>query len=779
MKISQRVNEWKAWIEAHEDSSLPAINRQLYLYSGRSLQFLITVTSLLVILLLGEAPLTLLLPWALAMLLLTFSRLHDLRRYRDESRKRRRQPDKAAEWYFRFFSKATLSALLSGLSIPLFSAYVHDSYLTFILYFYVLGIAAGALAALFPSRQLVTTYITLLNLPLIIHFFAEGTLYAFIAGLVSILYVTVLLMIARTTRRFMQTVHSQQKGLDAKEQELKLLFEQTPTPIFYFDTDLKIRKFNQSFQSFFRIPSEMLIDNFDLRQLHDFRAIEVMQEVLNTDRPVSFEGPYHSTFNPKEYWIEATIAPLHDEDGRLIGGIASFQDKTLIKQNIDKLEQLAYHDILTNLGNRRQFLFRLKELVENSDTQNKLSVLFFLDLNQFKPINDTLGHHFGDRVLQEVSRLLKSLLPEKAELFRYGGDEFILIFPHCCTDEVNARKEGVSLSRRINRELQEKIVIDNYHLPMHSSIGIVIITPEMKDADEIVRHADISMYQAKSARNDYAFYDEEMDRKRQKNFYLRHEMNQQKIDGELRLHYQPIYSLENKSIIGAEALIRWEHPTLGLLYPDEFIPLAIEGGEIGHIGQWVANQVCQMARELKEGFTDFPLDYISFNVDARELRYQDFPRQMEENLRRFGIDPGHLILEITETSLIDNFQNIRFIIDQLESLGIRWAIDDFGVGYSSLSYLQRLSLSLLKIDQSFTKSLENNPDTVFMIKHLLKIARHLGYRIIVEGVETPRQVEILQEISRDVYCQGYYFSLPLSKEEFIAKLQKQSEELSS
>ena len=681
--------------------------------------------------------------------------------------------------YRGFFISALLTALLVGFSVPLFVSHLHDPYLLFTLFIYVIGIASGAMAALFPSLCLATLYALLSTIPIIIYLIGQPEVHARIDGMAIILLVIILPLIAQTTRQFMRQVYKQQKSLHFKEQELRALFKQTPTPIFYFDTKMKIRKSNEAFKRFFGITTKMNLDGFDLNNLHDFHAVEILRRVLENDEAVSFEGPYLSTFNPKEYWIEAKAAPLHDENDRLIGGIVSLQDKTLIKQNIDRLEQLASLDILTNLGNRRQFLFRLKEVVGSSAESPELSMLFFLDLNQFKPINDTLGHHFGDRVLQEVARLLKSLLPDNAQLFRYGGDEFVILFPHCCKDMREARERGVSLALSINDRFREKIVIDNYHLPMQSSIGIVIITPDMNDADEIIRHADISMYQAKSSRSDYAFYDEAMDKERRKSFYLRHELNQPKLSDELRLHYQPIYSLKSDNIVGAEALIRWEHPTMGLLYPNEFIPLAIEGGEIGHLGKWVAKEVCRMTLELKENFSEFPLEYISYNVDARELKYQDFSQHMEKLLKSFDIDPKHLVLEITENSLIDNFRNIKAIIGQLESLGFRWAIDDFGVGYSSLSYLQRLSLSLLKIDRSFTLSLEENPDTVFLIEHLLKIARHLGYRIIVEGVETARQVEILKEISPDVYCQGFYFSHPLSKEEFIARLQRQISEHSN
>jgi EAL domain-containing protein (putative c-di-GMP-specific phosphodiesterase class I) len=278
------------------------------------------------------------------------------------------------------------------------------------------------------------------------------------------------------------------------------------------------------------------------------------------------------------------------------------------------------------------------------------------------------------------------------------------------------------------------------------------------------------MYQAKNSGEKFAFYDPTMDHERQKSFHLRQSLSRQEIVEQLRLEYQPIVSMEDGTLHGAEALIRWEHPTLGLLTPADFIPLAVESGEIGRIGQWVGHEVCSTLREIREAFPQSTLRYLSFNVDARELTYRDFPGHLRSLIDAYGINPKELVVEITENSLIDNFSKIQETISQMHEFGIRWAIDDFGIGYSSLSYLERLSFDILKIDRSFTCTLTQKESSAFLIEHILQIARQLGYAVIVEGVEKAEQVRSLHQIFPSLQCQGYYYSKPLSREKFLALL---------
>jgi EAL domain-containing protein (putative c-di-GMP-specific phosphodiesterase class I) len=287
----------------------------------------------------------------------------------------------------------------------------------------------------------------------------------------------------------------------------------------------------------------------------------------------------------------------------------------------------------------------------------------------------------------------------------------------------------------------------------------------MHNSDEIIRQADVSMYQAKSQRREYAFYDSSMDENRRKNFFLRQGMTRGDFLQQLELHYQPIYALNCRQLVGAEALLRWRHPTLGLLMPDEFIPLAIESGEIYKIGRWVREEVCRMIAEIRRRGAE--ISFISANVDAQELGYEEFTSHLSSTLSAYDVDPRQLVLEITENSLIDNFDRYQKIFDTVKKMGIQWAIDDFGIGYSSLSYLQRLAFSILKIDRSFIASISENSKSSFLVTHIVEIASRLGYRIVAEGIETDAQKRELLKIWPDMMCQGYYFEHPVPQEKLF------------
>ncbi len=419
----------------------------------------------------------------------------------------------------------------------------------------------------------------------------------------------------------------------------------------------------------------------------------------------------------------------------------------------------------------------LQTLIDRETSGEEISLLFFIDLNRFKPINDTMGHHYGDLVLKKVASILKEFADdEQKEVYRYGGDEFVLLERFCCRTSHRARERARKLAQKINLSLESSIHVGDHHFSMSASIGITLITEETKDIQEIIRRADVAMYQSKKAQTPYEFYKNIFDDEQKKHFYLQQDLKNSDFTKQLRLYYQPVYRISDDKLIAAEALIRWQHPTRGLLKPDQFISLTIESGEIYRLGSWVREEICKDLAEIRKRVSNndqFPLEYISLNIDAHELCNRNFASETAVLLENYAIPGERLVYELTENSLIHNFEDFQIVSKQLQKLGIRWSIDDFGTGYSSLSYLQRLSLSFLKIDRSFILSLTEEKESSLLISHIVKIAHHLGYRVIGEGVETLSQLEKLRQIDPNLYCQGYFFHPPMPKEEFLAYLLKE------
>jgi predicted signal transduction protein with EAL and GGDEF domain len=354
---------------------------------------------------------------------------------------------------------------------------------------------------------------------------------------------------------------------------------------------------------------------------------------------------------------------------------------------------------------------------------------------------------------------------------RLGGDEFIIIVPHISTDSHIADKKARAYSKEIEDIFLEPFVIKEMHLHIKSSIGIVLMEPGYTNTEEIIRHADLSMYQAKIDKGHISYYDSSLDKQQKDLFILQHDLAYAIEKDQLGLFYQPIVGMKKDKLYSAEALIRWEHTTKGLLSPEEFIPLAIKAGLLSKITWWVVDRVCQdIAQWKKENLWN--LKYVSINVNAQQFVENNFPEKFLKKLKKYGLETKDIMIEITERSLIDNFDNTQHVINGLRSKGVKCAIDDFGIGYSSLSYLKKLSFNTLKIDRAFIKDIESNPKELHLVSTILDIGRHFNYNIVIEGIEDANQKELLLGLDDKLRYQGYHFSKPLHAEEFRQRFLK-------
>ena len=552
--------------------------------------------------------------------------------------------------------------------------------------------------------------------------------------------------------------------MEIKGKKLSLLLSQAPIGIFYYDKNLRILNYNKIFYKIFGLKRDL--KGFNLNHLSDRKVVNTMKSVLIKKEAKNRVGSYGFTFQNKAIWVELRCSALIDDNGNVIGGIGILEDKTREHEAYKKLNYVSLHDSLTGLPNRRHYKNFMRKLVKDKRNQDYFSILFYMDLNHFKEINDTFGHSVGDKLLLEVANRFKTLKIKNSHLSRLGGDEFTLAVTFISKKETETIEKAKEIAHRIKKLFNKVFEIEGLNLYMTSSIGIVIIEPKTDNIDTIIRHADMAMYQTKrDGQNNIKFYDHTLDLERQELTALQQDLNHAIDKGELKLYYQPIVAIKDDKLNAIEALIRWQHPTKGMIMPDKFIPMATESGLINRVGWWVANEVCkQLSIWNKNGLINF--EYVAININARQLHEINFPQHLEKCILDYKINPSLIKLEVTETTLIDSFTKTQKIIKDLNRIGIECNIDDFGTGYSSLSYLKKLSFKVLKIDRVFVNELLINSDNLELIKSIIKIGKQFNYKIIIEGIETLAQKKKILEIDSDVSYQGFLCSRAIPAKEF-------------
>jgi diguanylate cyclase (GGDEF)-like protein/PAS domain S-box-containing protein len=470
------------------------------------------------------------------------------------------------------------------------------------------------------------------------------------------------------------------------------------------------------------------------------------------------------------YWVDLDVSPVWDEARRLTHWVAVGRDITERKRDEEKIQYLAFYDPLTQLPNRQMLLDRLDEAV-GEHAHGRDGALMFIDLDNFKVLNDTLGHQKGDLLLQQVARRLRNCVAKGDLVARLGGDEFVVLLENTPEKPLDPLTAARIVSQRILDALGEPYVLPGYLHHTTCSIGVTLFGKAPSSVSELLKQADLAMYQSKAAgRNAVRFFDPEMQAVASENAALAADLRTAWRDSHLKIEYQPQVGMDGR-MSGVEALLRWEHPSRGLVQPDQFIPTAEETSLIIPIGHWVLEAACaQLALWAQR--TDRAHLSIAVNVSVRQFRHPGFIDEVMSCVRRAGVPPGKLKLELTESLLADNIDAAIAKMRNLKDMGVRLSVDDFGIGYSSLSYLKRLPIDELKIDRGFVRDILTDGNDAAIAGTIIGLCRNLGLEVIAEGVETEEQRQFLARQGCHRY-QGYLFCRPLPIEQleaFIARV---------
>ena len=495
------------------------------------------------------------------------------------------------------------------------------------------------------------------------------------------------------------------------------------------------------------------------------RQAEILAAFDETDVMQVFESEIYSRDGTTK-WISETVRAIRDDCGQLIGYEGAVEDITARKRDRETIEFMAYYDVLTGLANRMLFHDRLTQAISNAQHTNSQVAVFFIDVDRFKTINDSLGHSAGDVILQKVTTRLKHELGGGETLARWGGDEFALLTPFL------QAKDAAKLARRLLNSLQEHMTIDGQLIHVTASIGIALYPTDGVNAQSLMQNAGTALHRAKDlGRNNYQFFNAAMNVQATTRLSLENDLRMALRREELQLYYQPQIHTQTGSILGFEALLRWNHPKLGLLLPNRFIPIAEDSGFITVMTEWILTTACRQIKHWHDrGYSRL---HVAVNLSAREFQQPQLLSQVSQVLKMTGLSPNTLELEITESVAMQDANRTIRILTALRNMGVQISIDDFGTGYSSIGYLRQFPCDTLKIDRSFIADLGASQSADIIGRSVIGLGQGLDLNVVAEGVETHQQLEFLKQVNCDS-VQGFWFSKPAPAAEAEKKMIQQA-----
>ena len=707
--------------------------------------------------------------WLLVTFIMFLYQFYHYYKFRGESETNKLK--NANVWLDKYYTNTLLSGIVWGSSAFLLfpeSGLLHQMTLIFFLF----AIGFSAMGILASKTDLLLTYALVTYGPIIMRlFFMEDELHKMIAFIILALMLIMILTANYYGKVINNALNNRQHFMTIKHSHEKLkerffsLFERAPVGIYYYNPSLELQDVNIHFMQMNKEQNKDALLETNLNHLSNSQVIKAHQEVFNGNTG-HYRGPFEIRNSKQNLFVNLSTVPMLDAEGKVAGGITIIDDITNEVTAKEEVLRNAYYDMLTNIPNRTLFLDKVKEYLSKASKTRGYAALVFLDIDHFKKVNETYGHEMGDHLLKQVVQRISESINSQDIFARITGNKFAIFIPSLDIDKGLSEEMVTNYISTIHDQFISPFLISGDEQHLSFTTGVVLFNDNTISAYDLLKRSETAMYEAKKdTRGTNKFYESSMSQETQETLMVENDIHKAIRNDELIVYYQPQMDIAQNKIIGAEALVRWEHPEKGFVSPGLFIPIAEESGIIIKLEEWIIEKALAEIKELTKKLGHFPLDHIAINISTVHFLQPHFVEKLMLQLYKYGVKPEWIELEITESGIMRNIDDAAKKIKELKNFGFTVAIDDFGTGYSSLAYLKQLPVNIVKIDQSFVLNMHENKGDATIVEAVTAIAGKFNFKVLAEGVEDEETLALLKRFNCDMY-QGYYGYKPMPMGEF-------------
>ncbi len=707
--------------------------------------------------------------WLLVSFIMFLYRFYHYYQFKGESEANKLK--NADIWLDKYYTNTLLGGIVWGSSA--FLLFPESGLLNqMILLFFLFAIGFSAMGILASKTDLLLTYALVTFSPIILRlFFMEAELYKMIAFIILALMLIMILTANYYGKVINNALNNRQHFMTIKHTHEKLkerffsLFERAPVGIYYYNPSLELQDVNMHFMNMNKVTDKEELINANLHNISNSQVLEAHKEVFK-GKTGNYRGPFEVLNNKKNLYVNLSTVPMLDTEGNVAGGITIIDDITNEVTAKEAVLRNAYYDMLTNIPNRTLFLDKLKAFLANIKENNAYTALLLLDIDHFKKVNETYGHDMGDHLLKQMVQRIDDSISSHDIFARITGNKFAILIPTLDNDKTLSKELASNYISTIQNKFLPPFFVSGEEQHLSFTTGIVLFNNNDVSAYDLLKRSETAMYEAKKdARGTSKFYESSMSKETQEALMVENDIHKAIRNDELIVYYQPQTNIKQNKIIGAEALIRWDHPEKGFISPGLFIPIAEESGIIIKLEEWIIDKALSEIKDLTNHLGHFPLDHIALNISTVHFLQPHFVEKLMLLLYKHGVKPEWIELEIVESGIMRNIDDAAKKIKELKSFGFTVAIDDFGTGYSSLAYLKQLPVNLVKIDQSFILNMNESKGDAIIVEAVIAIAEKFDFKVLAEGVEDKETLESLKNLNCDIY-QGYYGHRPMPMNEF-------------